>query len=467
MWDLPDAVVLGAGFSRAVSEHMPLTNELGGQVLDDLSLRDDRRIPAFGDTGLTFEDALSLLAEDQPQHSERDNRERGAVFAALLAGIVRALTQAENLAVTSGCPSWLVDLIGVLHYRSLTVITFNYDTLIEVAVNSLQLRTSLGVGVINPGDVLSGSPPLPVGIDYGREHHSSFRLLKLHGSADWWCVPQDVSGATLNREPFHSTFGHFFRLADGDRRTLLPGREPFIVPPAAAKSTYYRNPLIRELWHTAAEELNAAKRVAFLGYSFQPADLVMAGMVQAALRDRSVNVDIVNLDPDPPLARALALGATPALVSTFGGTDAILNYSRVLTERLAFGNVTTMQLLLPSIAPTSRLTVTWVGPFEPGKTGVRPVTAALPPDSDGLIELTLEGSPPTAVTAATSRPSVSPLGQNVLTISDLGPLLAGARGLFVTRSDGSRAPIVSFSVTPGVSPSVGLIPSGKERAEQA
>jgi len=62
-------VVLGAGFSRAISTAMPLTDELGRRAVGLLA-KEGRRLNAshltFGPE-LSFESWLSLLSEEQPQ----------------------------------------------------------------------------------------------------------------------------------------------------------------------------------------------------------------------------------------------------------------------------------------------------------------------------------------------------------------------------------------------------------------
>jgi hypothetical protein len=61
-----DAVLLlGAGFSRAASSHMPLTDELGDAVVRALDLAEDARTPERFTSG-SFETWLSHLADEQP-----------------------------------------------------------------------------------------------------------------------------------------------------------------------------------------------------------------------------------------------------------------------------------------------------------------------------------------------------------------------------------------------------------------
>jgi len=100
-------------------------------------------------------------------------------------------------------------------------------------------------------------------------------------------------------------------MSDETRRLVLPGREPFIVPPSATKSGYYRNPLTRELWRTAFEALHAAGRISLVGYSLPPADLVMSGMLASAIRGRDVPIEVVNPCPEGPSERLLGLGPSP------------------------------------------------------------------------------------------------------------------------------------------------------------
>src|SRR5438270_231686 len=64
VWTEPtgDVFVLGAGFSRALSCRLPLTDELGNACLDRADLRHDTRVPAAGFNGGSFESWLSGMA---------------------------------------------------------------------------------------------------------------------------------------------------------------------------------------------------------------------------------------------------------------------------------------------------------------------------------------------------------------------------------------------------------------------
>jgi pimeloyl-ACP methyl ester carboxylesterase len=150
-------------------------------------------------------------------------------------------------------------------------------------------------------DLLLDLTPLPnIGARFGGPLIETFRLLKLHGSLDWWGVPDDWTGATLSRGEVRSTFGAPGRMGDLERRRVLPGREPFIIPPSLSKAAYYQNPILRELWQSALDALRSADRVSLIGYSLPPADPVMRGLLETAFRSDPPTVDVVNSDSSPP-----------------------------------------------------------------------------------------------------------------------------------------------------------------------
>jgi hypothetical protein len=110
-----EVIILGAGFSRALSEHLPLANRLGQLAFDDAKSRDPNLFegsPRFSDE-YPFEVWLSLLADDQPHLDEGENRLNGARFSKLKESIVRELKQAQALALGEADASWLFRLLSI------------------------------------------------------------------------------------------------------------------------------------------------------------------------------------------------------------------------------------------------------------------------------------------------------------------------------------------------------------------
>jgi hypothetical protein len=78
--DVRDVFVLGAGFSRAIHQGMPLMRELSEVLADQFRQafgEMDWRLPLLRDN---VEVALSLLSEDQPWLSESENLRNRALF---------------------------------------------------------------------------------------------------------------------------------------------------------------------------------------------------------------------------------------------------------------------------------------------------------------------------------------------------------------------------------------------------
>ena len=142
------------------------------------------------------------------------------------------LTDRENQILTGNPPAWLFKLLSVPHARRLSIITFNYDTLIEQAVRVHRLYDWSSRRSVNDGDIVNDLPPPPRRGTFGRgEPAASFLLLKLHGSTNTWWVHDDVSGATVNRWGPFGAWGKPVEVDEARRRRELPGRSPFIVRP--------------------------------------------------------------------------------------------------------------------------------------------------------------------------------------------------------------------------------------------
>src|SRR5260370_35078036 len=100
-------LVLGAGFSRAVSDLLPLTDELGNLILGRLGSRTPRFERGY------FETWLSRLAEVQPDLTESRNLENRALFLRIADSLYSILREREAEALRTGAPSWLLRLMGL------------------------------------------------------------------------------------------------------------------------------------------------------------------------------------------------------------------------------------------------------------------------------------------------------------------------------------------------------------------
>jgi hypothetical protein len=338
-----EVIILGAGFSKAINEIMPTADELGERATAGAEIQE---APQF--VNGRFETWLSRLSESQPDLTAAQNAANAAKFARLVEAIHGVMTDAQDQ--VTELPDWLARLITTLHYWKSTVVSFNYDTLVERAVESLNLwdfghggpssfETVSNTfkletrpnrrGLIGWHNLLNDVPALP---PPGRSQEwlaPSFQLLKLHGSLNWYWVPGDNSGATLNS-------WHLLRNDPEERRRYLPGREPFIVPPAATKSPYFNNPIMREIWRTAGRALKAAEQIHFVGYSLPATDLLSSSMIADGLSGRSPAIWVVNRAPAEPQRRlATVTSASPTVTrSVAQGADGVVaDTSRRVVEQ--------------------------------------------------------------------------------------------------------------------------------------
>ena len=238
---------------------------------------------------------------------------------------------------------WLRGLLGTLHVRQATVITFNQDTLLEMAVEEAGLFSwdrrrwpAFEQPQVQWWDLLDGQPPLPPSRMEPGTPQQTFRLLKLHGSTNWFWQTGDVSGATTARWFLPGELGPSQAIPNeaAALRRELPLRVPLIIPPAAAKSAYYQTPLVAQLWRDARSALaGAAGWVSLIGYSMPPTDLVTSGMLREALIERrsakNVAIEVVNPRPAEIRKHFKALGATARRISVVNSVEQFaMNYQR-------------------------------------------------------------------------------------------------------------------------------------------
>lgn len=323
--DQPPVFILGAGFSKAIDQRLPTSEELGEKVRTLLS-QNGTDLPENLLRG-TFEEWLSRLAEEQPDLLEHENLHRRAWFSEISRAVARVIEVCEaEVREDATTPPWLRSFIGAAHGWRATVLTFNYDTLLERAVNASCFHDFCAPFPtrVRSCDVLGHLPP-PAGSAEGGPYHT-FHLLKLHGSVSFFRPPGDDVGAFFVRWPLDGE-GHILPknarellaseilAANGlataslppgraenpeeRRKRLLFGYEPFIVPPAALKSPYYRSTFLRGLWRAAREAISRARDIYLVGYSLPQTDLVTVGLLRENLPS-DARVFVVNRPINDP-----------------------------------------------------------------------------------------------------------------------------------------------------------------------
>lgn len=455
----PDVLVLGAGFSKDLWRGMPTTDELGNLVRDRyLNLTPDDDDPKHFEKGL-FETWFSRLAEDQPylqQWENLRNRTRFTLYSDHLAVALedRVRDAVENCALST---PWLPALLGCVHIRRATVLTFNQDTLVERAVAASPLAVwdpdwwPLGQRQPTVGwfQVQHNQPPVPFrGTWYGgTAPPPSFRLIKLHGSTNWYWYPNDRTGATM------ATW-HLAGTAQGEaaqpdettaRQRLLPGRKAFIVPPSATKSAFYDNPVTVQLWQSARQALSETSlRLSLLGYSLPLTDLVTASLfretVVEARRPCPVPVEVANTNYESVRSHLNLLGV---LDENIGHFDAIGAFAQTYLRRAAEEFASTLLAWEPS--QNDRDWPIAVGRSMANSRAVGDVR----PGTEGEYELVLAPYPDGRPSTPVGQPTKACLEDRPppLTVEVLLTKVCGAKRFIAVTPAGQRTDIVGAAAT--------------------
>jgi hypothetical protein len=304
------------------------------------------------------------LAGDQPYLSDAENAENRVAFMRFSEVIAEIIGARVEEVLADRYPEWLLAFVSAAHHTRATVITFNYDTLIEcmVATPTGILGNPNEFGQLWQGvawtELTGGLPPWPPGATPygGPQQVETLRLLKLHGSLNWYWRAGDSSGVSVARRNLPGWFGEPQPYEEEQRRRALPGRTPFVVPPSASKSDYYANPITQEMWRQAAERLSGARRLIFMGYSLPVTDVTFSNMLRDSVNDSEAQIMIADYCPSPILDRLKALGIAPERLSAApAGPDAIESTIEAWTTALS----RLVLLQLPRDLPNARMILAW------------------------------------------------------------------------------------------------------------
>lgn len=296
--------VLGAGFSAAISNQMPLTNDIGKEV--------QRRLAGTVDVAdlesVDFEDWLSIRVSPMPFLEGHENQRRLADAQQAIAVIADIIEERTTVAASQPVPLWLRQLIAIWHVERALVVTFNYDNLLERAVNDIQLTSVVDnhAETLTADDVVFPAPVPPPAVTYADmegSNRDSLQVLKVHGSINWYWNAADPTGSSLTRSRERSRFEN---LASGDRDFSGIGMlDRFLIPPVATKGDYYTPPLTKILWRIAGSSIRHTSRLTLFGYSMPPTDRATTEMLRGVTA-RSV-IDVIDRYGDVSSARGSVL----------------------------------------------------------------------------------------------------------------------------------------------------------------
>ena len=280
-----------------------------------------------------MEALFGFLAAGQPFLREPENLENRALFLRLSEWLAEHLWQCQERALGSPMPGWLGDLVRYMHEQQSTVITLNYDTLIESTVLTLDLlpKHRKALGALYAVRIAVAEARY-AGVIRG-EVAETLRLVKLHGSLNWfYSGAEGFYGETIFDARGHVTWDREKPKAYDDLKAKVPGLAPLVIPPTPAKSAYLENETVKELWRVARAALESADEVWLVGYSLPTGDQQMAALLASTCAGKT----IVPVNTDERITdRIVAVVAGAEVREDFlGGDDAVERATDALTKEI-------------------------------------------------------------------------------------------------------------------------------------
>ncbi len=379
-----DVLLLGAGFSKAVSTEFPTLQELGQLSLERADIPESQRPASLAN----FESWLTQKSTPQPYLSLEETLESKRAAVAAMDAVAEILSEKQASAFVYGLPGWLDDLLSTLHATEATVLSTNYDNLLEAAIDTRKLVDRASHSAQGPRvsshDIVDRMPPLPSAVQpeeatdgtsaeehenhsYRHESATTLRLLKLHGSLSWYIGPNDETGITLNRWRVPSAAVEHIEEDEGARRRLLPGRHQFLIPPVGSLEGSYDNLVVREVWTRARAALAGATRLIIIGYSLPHNDQAVSGLLAATLADHNIELVVVDPHARELATRLTSLGITFKRTKLFDDAACVESFTRWYRDERAHEVVNGLMLVAKDIG---------LGKTEIPSGGSHPLTSA-------------------------------------------------------------------------------------------
>jgi hypothetical protein len=331
-----DVFLLGAGFSVAAQPLvMPTTRELGQRVITRQRSIHAARVKRhsdmcdglscdgfnfFEDTG-DFETWLSQLSEPLLFLHGPENERRHALYEELVGLVALEIEIATELAFEQEPPDWLLSLAGRWHEQCSEIITLNYDTFVEASADRAVLGPPAAIRPVSELPFRPALIPRPRHIVDGRSARNdtpTLSLWKLHGSVRWyWDALTRSSDSMVDVGQF---LGWDQPSVSAPPEGRAPGKVPVIVPPTFAKTPFFTNGTVRQIWRGAFDAVRRANRLFVLGYSLPAGDLLVRSLLGQAIRVSDPELWIVGVDAGIA-ARYEEIGAQP--VTRFCGTSTL------------------------------------------------------------------------------------------------------------------------------------------------
>lgn len=197
------------------------------------------------------------------------------IYLDLIGLVANVLRVDPNQIKSSKHYSLIQNWISNLNSRGDSIITFNYDLILEQVLSELKWNPLTGycMDFYMPG--------LDRLIPWVEPKANQLKLLKLHGSLNWQ-MEKDALYDVSDKRIYLSVkdVGSYWNESYQGYYKEKYSYYPYIIPPLIGKK--YENKSIQRLWHISRSFLENAKRIFLIGYSLPESDVIAEYMLREA-----------------------------------------------------------------------------------------------------------------------------------------------------------------------------------------
>ncbi len=175
-----------------------------------------------------------------------------------------------------------------------TVITYNYDLIVEIGLWLQNKWTFLdGYGILKKIESFQSNG---IGYPPKKPTHSSIKIYKLHGSLGWFYDEQneDIIFGEIN-DSFDDYFGNYYENNRSDLCVRHDEGTTFIEPSFVK---LFNRRILLDIWAKAFQEILKADELIIIGYSLPYADSAAITFLSSSIRCSNIsNLKVVNPNP--------------------------------------------------------------------------------------------------------------------------------------------------------------------------
>jgi len=299
--EMSELFIIGAGFSKAISGNMPIMKNLAKFVQEQIGQLpgSQEALRMYKKLASDPEYLLTYLFQELPSKASEDIHLDKSAFITLSRLIANYIAKREKEILA--LPLWARQFIEYIHEKEFIVATFNYDTVLERLSAKLKDKDKDNSLITNASIYRMPLIPLSTrmnameGTTYTFFHQRTYRLLKLHGSVNWFYAGDenikgqqvyytDVLPDAVGLEPSEQLMG----ISSMDLT-------PLIIPPVAEKSSFYSTQLVKVLWSEFRDGIRKARDIYCVGYSLPRTDLTTSLFLSSVVDDyKDKTIHIVN-----------------------------------------------------------------------------------------------------------------------------------------------------------------------------